>query len=158
KPAANGRVGGCWITVAFRMRWKRHGYASTSAGYYTFRYLHHQCGRRQSKRRHARHDDDHARRAVRDLQQNESAPRQAGTRSLLSTSTYLTPNWKSICDPSARLMRNTYVFPAVRPRVSRLKIHCWLVASQRNAVSGVRESAGRSTEVDVVPWITAMIR
>src|SRR5215468_10838311 len=28
---------------------------------------------------------------------------------------YLKPNWKSICEPSARLMRNTYVLPTVKP-------------------------------------------
>src|SRR5258708_24775404 len=55
-------------------------------------------------------------------------------------------------------MRKTFVVPAESPEVSRLKIHCWAVGSQRNVESGVRESAGRSTVVETVPVMVWMIR
>src|SRR5205807_9538330 len=66
---------------------------------------------------------------------------------------HFSPYWKTIVVPSFRVIVYTYVLLAVKLFVLMLKIHCWLVESQRKTASGVVEETVSSTVVTVPEMI-----
>src|SRR5216683_7801710 len=68
---------------------------------------------------------------------------------------YLSPNWKTIVEPSPSFTVYLYRYPFARAFVEMLKTHCSDVESHRKELSGVVESMDSSTVAfaDRLVWV-----